>query len=98
MTRFRNFKPLKANVLPHKIYVSQVVETPQDDGSIKVTQKLVDASSFSLPSPKDYQLKNLQAAGVLITTISPTILDNVPSLDYVSKVVDSIVKPQKNDD
>lgn len=98
MTRFRNFKPLKANVLPHKIYVSQVVETPQDDGSIKVTQKLVDASSFSLPSPKDYQLKNLQASGIPITTISPTILDHVPSLDLVSKVVDSIVKPKKNDD
>lgn len=98
MTRFRNFKPLMANVLPHKIYVPQVVETPQDDGSIKVTQKLVDASSFSLPSPKDYQLKNLQASGIPITTISPTILDNVPSLDLVSKVVDSIVKPQKNDD
>lgn len=98
MTRFRNFKPLKANVLPHKIYVPQVVETPQDDGSIKVTQKLVDASSFSLPSPKDYQLKNLKASGIPITTISPTILDNAPSLDLVSKVVDSIVKPQKNDD
>lgn len=98
MTRFRNFKPLKANVLPHKIYVPQVVETPQDDGSIKVTQKLVDASSFSLPSPKDYQLKNLQVAGVPITTISPTILDNPPSMDLVSKVVDSIVKPQKDND
>lgn len=98
MTRFRNFKPVKANVLPHKIYVPQVVETPQDDGSIKVTQKLVDASSFSLPSPKDYQLKNLQAAGVPITTLSPTILDTAPSMDYVSKVVDSIVKPQNNDE
>lgn len=98
MTRFRNFRPIKANVLPHKIYVPQVVETPQEDGSIKVTQKLVDASSFSLPSPKDYQLKNLQASGIPITTISPTILDNVPSMDLVSKVVDSIVKPQKNND
>lgn len=98
MTRFRNFKPIKANVLPHKIYVTQVVETPQDDGSIKVTQKLVDASSFSLPSPQQYQLKNLQAAGVPITTISPTILDNVSSMDLVSKVVDSIVKPQKDND
>lgn len=98
MTRFRNFKPLKANVLPHKIYVPQVVETPQDDGSIKVTQKLVDASSFSLPSPQQYQLKNLLASGIPITSISPTILDSVPSMDLVSKVVDSIVKPQKNDD
>lgn len=98
MTRFRNFKPVKANVLPHKIYVPQVVETPQDDGSIKVTQKLVDASSFSLPSPRDYQLKNLQAAGVPISTISPTILDIAPSMDYVSKVVDSIVKPQNDDE
>lgn len=98
MTRFRNFKPIKANVLPHKIYVPQVVETPQDDGSIQVTQKLVDASSFPLPSPQQYQLKNLQASGIPITTISPTILDNPPSLDFVSKVVDSIVKPQKNDD
>ena len=98
MTRFRNFKPIKANSLPHKIYVPQVVEIPQDDGSIQVTQKLVDASSFSLPSPQQYQLKNLQASGVPITTISPTILDNVPSMDLVSKVVDSIVKPQKNND
>ena len=73
MTRFRNFKPLKANVIPHKIYVPQVVETPQEDGSINVTQKLVDASSFCLPSPDQYQLKNLQAAGIPITTISPTI-------------------------
>ena len=97
MTRFRNFKPVKANVLPHKIYVPQVVEPPQEDGSIKVSQKLVDASSFSLPSPKDYQLKNLLASGIPITTLSPTILDTVPSMDYVSKVVDSIVKPQKND-
>ena len=98
MTRFRNFKPLKANVLPHKIYVPQVVETPLDDGSIKVTQKLVDSSSFSLPSPQQYQLKNLLASGIPVTTISPTILDNVPSMDLVSKVVDSIVKPQNNDD
>ena len=97
MTRFRNFKPIKANVLPHKIYVPQVVETPQEDGSIQVTQKLVDASSFSLPSPVQYQLKNLQASGIPITSISPTILDNAPSLDSVSKLVDSIVKPQKND-
>lgn len=98
MTRFRNFKPIKANVLPHKIYVPQVVETPQADGSIQVTQKLVDASSFSLPSPEQYQLKNLQASGIPITTISPTILDNAPSMDLVSKVVDSIVKPQINVD
>lgn len=96
MTRFRNFKPLKANVLPHKIYVSQVVETPQEDGSINVTQKLVDASSFSLPSPRDYQLKDLLAAGMPITTISPTILDSAPSLEQVSKLVDSIVE-HKND-
>lgn len=96
MTRFRNFKPIKANVLPHKIYVPQVVETPQEDGSIQVTQKLVDASSFSLPSPQQYQLKNLQASGVPITTISPTILDNAPSMEQVSQLVNSIVEP-KND-
>lgn len=97
MTRFRNFKPFKANVLPHKIYVSQVVETPQEDGSIKVTQKLVDASSFSLPSPDEYQLKDLQAAGIPITTISPTILDVTPSLEQVSKLVNSIVEPKNNE-
>lgn len=96
MTRFRNFKPFKANVLPHKIYVSQVVETPLDDGSIKVTQKLVDASSFALPSPVQYQLKDLKAAGIPITTISPTILDIAPSMEKVSKLVNSIVEP-KND-
>lgn len=97
MTRFRNFKPLKANVLPHKIYVPQVVETPQEDGSIKVTQKLVDASSFCLPSPDQYQLKDLQAAGIPITTISPTILDSVPSLEQVSTLVNSIVEPKNVD-
>lgn len=97
MTRFRNFKPLKAYVLPHKIYVPQVVETPQEDGSIKVTQKLVDASSFSLPSPQQYQLKDLQAAGIPITTISPTILDSVPSLEQVSKLVNSIVEPKTDE-
>lgn len=97
MTRFRNFKPFKANVLPHKIYVSQVVETPQEDGSISVTQKLVDASSFSLPSPDDYQLKDLQAAGIPITTISPTILDVAPSLEQVSKLVNSIVEPKNKE-
>lgn len=97
MTRFRNFKPFKANVLPHKIYVSQVVETPQEDGSIKVTQKLVDASSFSLPSPDQYQLKDLLVAGVPITTISPTILDVAPSLEQVSKLVNSIVEPKNKD-
>lgn len=94
MTRFRNFKPFKANVLPHKIYVSQVVETPLDDGSIKVTQKLVDASSFALPSPAQYQLKDLMAAGIPITTISPTILDIAPSMEKVSKLVNSIVEPK----
>jgi hypothetical protein len=97
MTRFRNFKPLKANVIPHKIYVSQVVETPQEDGSIKVTQKLVDASSFCLPSPDQYQLKNLQAAGIPITTISPTILHSVPSLERVSNLVNSIVESKNNE-
>lgn len=97
MTRFRNFKPFKANVLPHKIYVSQVVETPQEDGSISVTQKLVDASSFSIPSPDDYQLKDLQAAGIPITTISPTILDVAPSLEQVSKLVNSIVEPKNKE-
>ena len=97
MTRFRNFKPIKANVIPHKIYVSQVVETPQEDGSIKVTQKLVDASSFCLPSPDQYQLKNLQAAGIPVTTISPTILDSVPSLERVSNLVTSIVESKNNE-
>ncbi len=97
MTRFRNFKPIKANVIPHKIYVSQVVETPQEDGSIKVTQKLVDASSFCLPSPDQYQLKNLQAAGIPVTTISPTILDSVPSLERVSNLVNSIVESKNNE-
>lgn len=97
MTRFRNFKPLKANVLPHKIFVSQVVETPQEDGSIQVSQKLVDASSFSLPSPYQYQLKDLKAAGIPITTISPTILDATPSVEQVSKLVNSIVEPQNKD-
>jgi hypothetical protein len=97
MTRFRNFKPLKANVIPHKIYVSQVVETPQEDGSIKVTQKLVDASSFCLPSPDQFQLKNLQAAGIPITTISPTILHSVPSLERVSNLVNSIVESKNNE-
>ena len=97
MTRFRNFKPLKANVLPHKIFVSQVVETPQEDGSIQVSQKLVDASSFCLPSPYQYQLKDLKAAGIPITTISPTILDATPSMDQVSKLVNSIVEPQNKD-
>lgn len=97
MTRFRNFKPFKANVVPHKIYVSQVVEIPQEDGSISVTQKLVDASSFSLPSPEQYQLKDLKASGVPITTISPTILDVTPSLEQVSKLVNSIVEPKNND-
>lgn len=96
MTRFRNFKPFKANVIPHKIYVSQVVEIPQDDGSISVTQKLVDSSSFSLPSPQQYQLKDLKAAGIPITTISPTILETSPSMEQVSKLVNSIVEP-KND-
>lgn len=97
MTRFRNFKPIKANVIPHKIYVSQVVETPQEDGSIKVTQKLVDATSFCLPSPDQYQLKNLQAAGIPITTISPTILNSVPSLERVSNLVNSIVESKNNE-
>lgn len=97
MTRFRNFKPIKANVLPHKIYVPQVVETPQEDGSIKVTQKLVDASSFALPSPNQYQLKDLQAAGIPITTISPTILDTTPSMEQVSKFVNSIVEPKTDE-
>lgn len=97
MTRFRNFKPFKANVIPYKIYVSQVVETPQEDGSIKVTQKLVDASSFCLPSPDQYQLKDLKAAGIPITTISPTILDSVPSLEQVSTLVNSIVEPKNVD-
>lgn len=96
MTRFRNFKPLKANVLPHKIYVPQVVETPLEDGSIKVTQKLVDASSFVLPSPEQYQLKDLLAAGIPITTISPTILDVAPSMEQVSKLVNSIVEPKNH--
>lgn len=97
MTRFRNFKPLKANVQPHKIFVSQVVETPLEDGSIQVSQKLVDASSFNLPSPYQYQLKDLMAAGIPITTISPTILDVTPSMEQVSKLVNSIVEPQNKD-
>lgn len=97
MTRFRNFKPFKANVIPHKIYVSQVVETPLEDGSISVTQKLVDSSSFSLPSPEQFQLKDLKAAGIPITTISPTILDSAPSIEQISKSINSIVEPKNVD-
>ncbi len=97
MSRFRNFKPLKANVMPHKVFVPQTVETPLEDGSISVSQKLVDASSFKLPSPTQYQYKNLVAAGVPITSVSPTILESVPSMEQVSSIVDDIVKPQNND-
>lgn len=97
MSRFRNFQPLKANVVPHKVFMLQTVETPLEDGSISVSQKLVDASSFPLPSPSQYQLKDLVAAGIPITSVSPTILDSVPSLEQVSSVVDNIVKPQKED-
>lgn len=97
MSRFRNFQPLKANVVPHKVYVPQSVETPLEDGSISVSQKLVDASSFPLPSPSQYQLKDLVAAGIPITSVSPTILDSVPTLEQVSSVVDNIVKPEKVD-
>lgn len=97
MSRFRNFQPLKANVVPHKVFVSQNVETPLEDGSISVSQKLVDASSFPLPSPSQYQLKDLVAAGIPITSVSPTILDSVPTLEQVSSVVDNIVKPEQKD-
>lgn len=97
MSRFRNFQPLKANVLPHKVYVPQTVETPLEDGSLSVSQKLVDASSFSLPSPSQYQFKDLVAAGIPITSVSPTILDSVPSMEIVSSVVDSIVEPKNQD-
>lgn len=97
MSRFRNFQPLKANVVPHKVFVSQKVEIPLEDGSISVSLKLVDASSFSLPSPSQYQLRDLVAAGIPITSVSPTILDSVPTLEQISSVVDNIVKPEKED-
>lgn len=97
MSRFRNFLPLKANVVPHKVFVPQTVETPLADGSISVSLKLVDASSFSLPTPSQYQLKDLVAAGIPITSVSPTILDSVPTLEQVSSVIDNIVKPEKED-
>lgn len=97
MSRFRNFKPLKANVVPHKIFVPQIVETPLEDGSISVSQKLVDASSFKLASPTQYQLKDLVAAGIPITSVSPTILDSVPTMEQVSSIIDNIVKPQTQD-
>lgn len=97
MSRFRNFQPLKANVVPHKVFVPQNVETPLEDGSISVSQKLVDASSFPLPSPSQYQYKDLVAAGIPITSVSPTILDSVPSLEQVSSVIDNIVEPKKQD-
>lgn len=97
MSRFRNFKPLKANVLPHKVFVPQTVETPLEDGSISISQKLVDASSFNLPSPTHYQFKDLVASGIPITSVSPTILDSVPTLEQVSSIVNNIVKPQNKD-
>lgn len=96
MTRFRNFKPSSAFVRPKPIYVSQIVETPQSDGTVSVSQKMVDASSFALPSPSDYQLKDLVASGVPITTVSPTILDSAPTFEQIQSVVDSIVKPQND--
>lgn len=97
MSRFRNFKPLQANVLPHKVFVPQTVETPLEDGTISVSQKLVDASSFKLPSPTQYQYKDLVAAGIPITSVSPTILDSVPTIEQVSSIIDNIVKPQTQD-
>lgn len=97
MSRFRNFKPLKANVLPHKVFVPHTVETPLEDGSISVSQKLVDASSFKLPSPTQYQYKDLVAAGIPITSVSPTILESVPTMEQVSSIIDNIVKPQTQD-
>lgn len=97
MSRFRNFKPLKANVVPHKVFVPQIVETPLEDGSISVSQKLVDASSLKLPSPTQYQLKDLVASGIPITSVSPTILDSVPTMEQVSSIIDNIVKPQTQD-
>lgn len=98
MSVFRNFKPRSAHAVPHRIFVSQIVETPQSDGRVDVSVKMVDASSFNLPSPYNYQLKDLVSAGVPLSVVSCKVLDSEPTDLQISSIVNKvIVEPETND-
>ena len=87
------FKPAPSE----KIYEVEQSSCYDKDGVLRPSSKLVDACDPILPSPDDYTLEKLLAAGVSLNVVNCELLTSTPSNDSVSKVVDNIVSSDNND-
>lgn len=87
--RFRKNKVFQ----PPVSCVSSLMEktTVRSDGLQSVSIVRVNARNIDVvPSPFDYSLEKLLAAGVPLNSVNPTILDSEPTSEQVLQIVDSL--------
>lgn len=88
------FKPAPSE----KIYEVEQGSYYDEDGVLRPSSKVVDTSDPSLPSPEDYTLEKLLAAGVPLNVVNCELLTSAPSDESVGKVVDNIVSSDNKDE
>lgn len=87
--RFRKNKVFE----PPVSSVSSLMEktTVRSDGLQSVSIVRVNSRDIDVvPSPSEYSLEKLLAAGVPLNSVNPTVLDSEPTSEQVSHIVDSL--------
>lgn len=87
--RFRKTKVFQ----PPVSYVSSLMEktTVRSDGLQSVSIVRVNSRSIDVvPSPFDYSLEKLLAAGAPLNSVNSTVLDSEPTNDQVEHIVESL--------
>lgn len=87
--RFRKNKVFQ----PPVSSVSSLMEktTVRSDGLQSVSIVRVNSRDIDVvPSPFEYSLEHLLAAGVPLNSVNPTVLDSEPTSEQVSQIVDSL--------
>lgn len=87
--RFRKTKVFQ----PPLSSVTSLVEktTVRPDGLVSVSVVRVNACEIQeVPSPYEYSLEKLLAAGVPLNSVNPTVLDSEPSSEQAAQIVESL--------
>ena len=76
---------------PCKVNTLQEKSSCREDGLQIVDVVSVDARSIDcVPSPSEYSLEKLQAAGVPLNTVNTTVLDSVPTEKQAENIINSL--------
>lgn len=87
---FRNHLPRCKSFVPRQVLTLETSSSYDDDGVLRVTEKLVDASNQCPISTEDYTLSQLLAAGVSLQVL-PSVMDTVPTEAQINNIVDNLI-------